>query len=59
MNQETRLRVFLNTVVSKIFGFKRQEARGNLRKQHNEELHELYSSPDIIGVIKSRWIGRW
>jgi hypothetical protein len=42
----------------RIFGQKRDEARGGWRKLHNEELHNLYSSPSIIRMIKSRRM-RW
>jgi 1,2-phenylacetyl-CoA epoxidase catalytic subunit len=41
-------------VLRRIFGPKRDEVRGSWRKLHNEELHKLYSSPDIITMIKSR-----
>jgi hypothetical protein len=40
-----RLRVFENKVPKSIFGPKRDEMTGGLRKLHNEELHDLYSSP--------------
>jgi hypothetical protein len=55
---EHRLRVFENTVLRKIFGPKREED-GSWRKLHNDELHSLYSSPDIVMVIGSRrmWAG--
>jgi hypothetical protein len=49
-----RLRVFENRVLRRIFGPKRDEVIGDLRKMHNEELHNLYSSPSIIRIIKSR-----
>jgi hypothetical protein len=52
-------RVFENTVLRKIFGPKREED-GSWRKLHNDELHRLYSSPNIVRVIKSRrmkWAG--
>jgi hypothetical protein len=52
--------MFENRVVRRIFGPKRNEVMGEWRKLHNEELHNLYSSPDIIGQIKSRqmkWVG--
>jgi hypothetical protein len=55
-----RLRVFENRVLRRIFGPKRDEMTGKWRKMHNEELHNLYSSPDIIRQIKSRrmkWAG--
>jgi hypothetical protein len=54
-----RLRVFENGVLRRIFGPKREED-GSWRKLHNDELHSLYSSPNIVRVIKSRrtrWAG--
>jgi hypothetical protein len=57
--EEHRLRVFQNRVLRRIFGPKRDEVRGSWRKLHNE-LHSLYSLPDIIRVVKSRrmrWMG--
>jgi hypothetical protein len=51
--KEHRLRVFESTVFRKIFGPKREED-GSWRKLHNDELHNLYSSPNIVKVIKSR-----
>jgi hypothetical protein len=48
------LRLFENRVLRIIFGPKRDEVTGDWRKLHNEELHNLYSSPNIIRVIKSR-----
>jgi hypothetical protein len=57
LGEEHRLRVFENRVLRKIFGPKRQED-GSWRKLHNDELHSLYSSPNIVRVIKSRRI-RW
>jgi hypothetical protein len=51
-------RVFENRVLRKIFGPKRNEVTGGWRKLHNEELRDLYSSPSIIRVIKSRRM-RW
>jgi hypothetical protein len=53
-----RLRVFENRVLRRIFGPKRDELTGEWRKLHNEELHNLYSSPDIIRQVKSRRM-RW
>jgi hypothetical protein len=50
--------VFENRVLRRIFGLKREEVTGELRKLHNEELHNLYSSPDIIRKIRSRRM-RW
>jgi hypothetical protein len=46
--------VFENSVLRRIFGVKRDEVTGDWRKLHSEELHILYSSPDIIRQIKSR-----
>jgi hypothetical protein len=46
--------VFENRVLRRIFGPKRDDVTGDWRKLHNEELHNLYSSPDIIIMIKSR-----
>jgi hypothetical protein len=57
LREEHRLKVFENRVLRKIFGPKREED-GSWRKLHNDELHYLYSSPNIITVIKSRRM-RW
>jgi len=56
--EERRLRVFDNRVSRRIFGPKRDEVRGEWIKPHNEDLNDLYSSPDIVRVITSRRI-RW
>jgi hypothetical protein len=45
-------------VLRRIFGPKRAEVTGGWRKLHNEELHNLYSSPSVIGMVKSRRM-RW
>jgi hypothetical protein len=58
LRKEHRLRVFENRVVRRIFGPKWGEVTGEWRKLHNRELHNLYSSPDVIGQIKSRRM-RW
>jgi hypothetical protein len=50
--QIKKLRVFMNRVLRRIFGPKRDEVTGDRRKLHNEELHNLYSSPNIIRMIK-------
>jgi hypothetical protein len=50
--------VFENRVLRRIFGPRRDEVTGDWRKVHNEELHNLYSSPNIIRVIESRRM-RW
>jgi hypothetical protein len=52
------LRVFDNRVLRRIFGPKRDEVTGEWRRLHNEELNDLYSSPNIIRVIKARRM-RW
>jgi hypothetical protein len=55
---EHRLRVFENKVLRRILGPKRDEVTGGWRKLHNEELRDLYSSPSIVRIIKSRRM-RW
>jgi hypothetical protein len=60
LREEHRLRVLENRVPRRIFGPKRDEVTGGWRKLHSEELHILYSSPNIIRQIKSRrmrWVG--
>jgi hypothetical protein len=60
LREEHRLRVFENKVLRRIFGPKRDEATGGWRKLQNEELRDLYSSPSITRIIKSRrmrWVG--
>jgi hypothetical protein len=60
LREECRLRVFENRVLRRILGPKRDEVTGEWRRLHNKELYALYSSPDIIRVIKSRrqrWAG--
>jgi hypothetical protein len=59
LREENRLRVFENRVLRRIFGLKGEED-GSWRKLHNDELHSLYSSPNIVRVIKARkmmWAG--
>jgi hypothetical protein len=58
LREEHRLWIFENRVLRRIFGPKRDEVTGVWRKLHNEELHDLYSSPSIIRVIKARRM-RW
>jgi hypothetical protein len=52
--EEHRLRVFENRVLKRMFGPKRDEVTGGRRKLHDEELHNLYSLPRIMTMIKSR-----
>ena len=57
---ERKLRVLENRVLRRIFGPKRDEVTGGWRKLHNEELNDLYCSPNIVWVIKlrrKRWAG--
>jgi hypothetical protein len=56
--EEYRLRVFENKVLRRIFGPKSDEVTGEWRRLHNKEIYALYSSPNIIRVIKSRRL-RW
>jgi hypothetical protein len=58
LREEHRLRVFENRVLRRIFGPKRDEVTLGWKKLQNEELHNLYSSPSIIRMIKSRKM-RW
>jgi hypothetical protein len=58
LREEHGLRVFENRVLRRIFGPKRDDVTGEWRKMHNDELHNLYSSPDIIRQVKSRRM-RW
>jgi len=60
LREERKLRVFENMVLRRIFGPRRDEVTGEWRRLHNEELSDLYSSPNIVRVIKSRrmsWAG--
>jgi hypothetical protein len=54
LKEEHRLRVFENRVLRRIFKPKSDAVTGDWRNLHNEELHNLYSSPNIIRMIKSR-----
>ena len=56
--EERRLRVFENRVLRRIFGPRRDEVKREWRKLYNEELNDLYCSPNIVRAIKSR-IMRW
>jgi len=60
LRKERRLRVFENGVLRGIFGPKRDEVTREWRKLHNEELYDLYYTPNMVRVIKSgriRWVG--
>jgi hypothetical protein len=59
VKEEHKLRMLENRVLRRIFGPKRDGVTGGWRKLHNEELHNFYSSPSIIRIIKSRlrWAG--
>jgi len=58
LREESRLRVYENRVLRRVFGPKRDEVIGEWRKLHNEELRGLYSLPNIVRVVKSRRM-RW
>jgi len=56
--EERKLRVFQNMVLRRIFGLRREGVTGKWRRLHNKELNDLYCSPNIVRVIKSRRM-RW
>ena len=58
LGEERKLMVFENMVLRRIFGYRRDEVTEEWRRLHNEELNDLYSSPNIVRVIKSRRM-RW
>ena len=58
LREERKLRVFENMVLRRIFGPRRDEVTGKWSRLHNEELNDLYSSPNIVRVIKWRRM-RW
>jgi hypothetical protein len=60
LREERRLRVFQIRVLRRIFGHRKDEVTGEWRKLHNEELNDLYSSPNVVRVTTSRrmrWVG--
>jgi hypothetical protein len=60
LREKRRLRVFENRVLGRVFGPKRDEVTGEWRKPNDEELNDLYSLPNIVGVGKlrrMRWAG--
>jgi len=58
LRKKRKLRVFENMVLRRTFGPRRDEVTGERRRLHNEELNDLYSSPNIVRVIKPRRM-RW
>jgi hypothetical protein len=62
VREEHKLRVFENSVLRRIFGPKRDGVMGGWRKLHNGDLHNLYSLPNIVRIIKlgrMRWVDMW
>ena len=57
LREERKLRLFENMVLRRIFGPRRDEVTGEWRRLHNEEINDLYYSPNIVRVIK--WRMRW
>jgi len=54
LREERKLRVFENRVLRRIFELRRDKVRREWRRLHNEELNDLYPSPNIVRVIKSK-----
>ena len=59
MREERKLRVFENMVLRRIYGPRRDEVTGEWRRLYNEELNDLYSSPNIVRVRRGGCIGSW
>jgi hypothetical protein len=60
LREECRLRLLENRVLRRIYGPKRDKVKGEWRKLHNEDLNDLYCSPNIVWVIqlrRMRWAG--
>jgi len=57
LGEERKLRLFESRVLRRIFGPKRDAVTGEWRRLHNVELNNMYSSPNIVRVIKSRRLG--
>jgi len=60
LREERKPREFEKRVLRRIFGLRRYEVKGDWRRLHNDELNDLYSSPNIVRVIKlrrMRWAG--
>jgi hypothetical protein len=57
LREEHKLRVFVNRMLKRIFGQKRDGVTGGWRKLHDEELHDLHSSPSLTRMIESRRMG--
>ena len=56
LREERKLMLFVNMVLTRVFGPRRDEVKEEWRRLHNEELNDLYSLPNIVWVIKSRRI---
>ena len=54
LREQTKLRLFENMILRRIFGTRSDEVKGEWRRLHNEQLSDLYTSPNMVRVIKSR-----